>query len=140
MEGALAVTGALVGTSLGFSAASREGFSTEPAVFLFGATATVAILDELTLAAEPALADELALAVVAGLTVAVGVFLLTAVAAFAELTLADPALVTTGFSTFLLDFLVATSDLLLAVVLVAAAGFFFAAEFDFPFFAEREIA
>ena len=143
--GALSVVGALVGASLGFSAAMRDGFSAGVVVFLFGATATAAILDELTLAGLTldwllTFAGELVLTVVAGLLVVGGFFLLTPVAVFAELTFADPALATTGFSTFLLDFLVATSGLALAVVLVATAGVFLAAEFGFPFFVEREIA
>lgn len=143
--GALSVVGDLVGASFGFSAAMREGFSTAAVAFLLGATATAAILDELTLAGLTlagllTFAGELVLAGVVGLAVVEGFFLLTPVGVFAELTLADPALATTGFSTFLLDFLAVTSGLLLAAVLVATAGFFLPAEFGFPFFVEREIA
>lgn len=143
--GALSVAGALVGASLGFSAEMRDGFSAGVVAFLFGATATAAILDELTfveltLAGLLTFAGELVLAGVVGLAVVEGFFLLTPVEVFAELTFADPAFATTGFSTFLLDFLVATSGLLFGAALVATTGVFLAAEFGFPFFVEREIA
>lgn len=148
--GALSVAGALVGASLGFSAEMRDGFSAGVVAFLFGATATAAILDELTfveltfveltLAGLLTFAGELVLAGVVGLAVVEGFFLLMPVEVFAELTFADPAFATTGFSTFLLDFLVATSGLLFGAALVATTGVFLAAEFGFPFFVEREIA